>query len=145
MATHIHTHRHTNKGEWKQYCTSLVNKGKWKQYCTSLVKRRGNKTGKPKGDKSKGVKPPQRQGRALRSSHHFHFHRKFAYSIRTTKVGRASRSLSAAEDAFQCTSLSKSVASQKQRNFLETQRNFQSSKRSYPSSKSVACVFVHNC
>ena len=64
------TDRQTIKGEWKQYCTSLVNK----------CRRRGNKTGKPKGDKSKGVKPPQRQGRASRSSHHFHFHRKFAYS-----------------------------------------------------------------
>ena len=101
------------------------------------------------GGKKPWVKTPllQRQGRASRSSHHFHFHRKkFAYSsILLTEVGRASRSLSAAEDAFQCTLSSKSVASQKQRNFLETQRNFLSSKRSYPSSKSVACVFVHNC
>ena len=62
-------------------------------------------------DKSKGVKKPccwvkpqQRQGRASRSSHHFHFHRKFAYFLQhtiTITVGRASRSLSAAEDAFQ--------------------------------------------
>ena len=52
-------------------------------------RRRGNKTGKPKGDKTKGVKPPQRQGRASRSSHHFHFHRKFAYSTLRSGALRA--------------------------------------------------------
>ena len=123
-------------------------------------RRRGNKTGKPKGDKTKGVKkpwvkPPQRQGRASRSSHHhFHFHRKFAYFLQHRAYyyyyGRSRVALPLSSrrrlSVFQCTSSSsKSVASQKQRNFLETQRNFLSSKRSFPSSKSVACVFVHNC
>ena len=139
MATSIHPDTHTINREWKQYCTSLVNK----------CRRRGNKTGKPKGDKTKGVKPLGKTTATPRSRFALFpppLSQKVVRILTAyTKVGRASRSLSAAKDAFQCTLSSKSVASQKQRNFLETQRNFLSSKRSFPSLKSVACVFVHNC
>ena len=72
MATHIHPDRHTHR------------------QTDNKCRRRGNKTGKRKGDKSKGVNPPQRQGRASRSSsHHFHSHRKFAYSILRSVALRA--------------------------------------------------------
>ncbi len=75
-------------------------------------RRRGNKTGgKPKGDKTKGVKPPQYQGRASRSSHH-HFRRKFACSsILKSSFARAPPTTSCQQSqtpfSFQCSSSSK--------------------------------------